>query len=77
MAEAPTAGDPEGAAIGPAAARRSIRVSAGTIAGALGPPAMVVEVSYLTWTEDGLLRHVVYLREREDKPAREVVRSVS
>ena len=32
-------------------------------------PEMVVEVSYLTWTEDGLLRQVVYLGEREDKPA--------
>ena len=27
-----------------------------------------------TWTADGLLRHVTYLGEREDKPAREVVR---
>ena len=30
---------------------------------------MVVEVSYIEWTPDGLLRHVVYLGEREDKPA--------
>jgi ATP-dependent DNA ligase len=37
-------------------------------------PEMVVEVSYLTWTEDGLLRQVVYLGEREDKPAKEVRR---
>src|SRR5204862_5926698 len=37
-------------------------------------PEMVVEVSYLTWTEDGLLRQVVYLGEREDKPAVEVRR---
>jgi DNA ligase D-like protein (predicted ligase) len=37
-------------------------------------PEMVVEVSYLTWTEDGLLRQVVYLGEREDKPAAEVKR---
>jgi bifunctional non-homologous end joining protein LigD len=37
-------------------------------------PEMVVEASYLTWTEDGLLRQVVYLGEREDKPARLVVR---
>ena len=37
-------------------------------------PEMVVAVSYLTWTEDGLLRQVVYLGEREDKPARLVVR---
>jgi ATP-dependent DNA ligase len=35
---------------------------------------MVVEVSYAEWTPDGLLRHVVYLGEREDKPASEVRR---
>jgi ATP-dependent DNA ligase len=37
-------------------------------------PELVVEVKYLTWTEDGLLRQVVYRGIREDKPAREVVR---
>ena len=37
-------------------------------------PEMVVEVSYLTWTADGLLRQVVYLGEREDKVADEVRR---
>jgi ATP-dependent DNA ligase len=37
-------------------------------------PEMVVEVSYAEWTADGLLRHVVYLGEREDKPAIEVRR---
>jgi ATP-dependent DNA ligase len=37
-------------------------------------PEMVVEVSYLAWTEDGLLRQVVYLGEREDKPAADVQR---
>jgi bifunctional non-homologous end joining protein LigD len=35
-------------------------------------PEMVVEVSYVEWTPDGLLRHVVYLGEREDKMATEV-----
>jgi bifunctional non-homologous end joining protein LigD len=35
-------------------------------------PAMVVEVSFVEWTPDGLLRHVVYLGEREDKLATEV-----
>jgi len=35
-------------------------------------PEMVVEVSYLSWTEEGLLRQVVYLGERQDKPAAEV-----
>src|SRR5215831_4184296 len=38
-------------------------------------PEMVVEVSYVEWTPDGLLRHVVYLGEREDKFAIEVHRS--
>jgi ATP-dependent DNA ligase len=37
-------------------------------------PEMVVEVSYAEWTPDGLLRHVVYLGEREDKLATEVRR---
>ena len=37
-------------------------------------PEMVVEVSYGEWTPDGLLRHVVYLGEREDKLAIEVRR---
>jgi DNA ligase D-like protein (predicted ligase) len=38
-------------------------------------PEMVVEVSYVEMTPDGLLRHVVYLGEREDKLPRDVVRS--
>jgi len=36
---------------------------------------MVVEVSYAEWTPDGLLRHVVYLGEREDKRAIDVRRA--
>jgi ATP-dependent DNA ligase len=38
-------------------------------------PEMVVEVSYVEWTPDGLLRYVVCLGEREDKLATEVRRS--
>jgi bifunctional non-homologous end joining protein LigD len=38
-------------------------------------PQMVVEVTYLTWTEDGLLRQVSYQGLREDKPAKQVVRT--
>ena len=38
-------------------------------------PELVTEVSYLTWTEDNLLRQVVYEGLREDKPAREVRRA--
>jgi DNA ligase D-like protein (predicted ligase) len=40
-------------------------------------PKMVVEVTYLTWTEGGLLRAVSYQGQRKDKPARQVVRSIS
>lgn len=39
-------------------------------------PELVVEVAYLTWTEDNLLRQVSYQGERQDKPAREVRRAV-
>jgi len=37
-------------------------------------PEVVVEVTYLTWTEDGLLRAVSYQGQREDKRANEVIR---
>jgi bifunctional non-homologous end joining protein LigD len=39
-------------------------------------PKLVAEVKYLTWTEDNLLRQVVYEGLREDKPAAEVRRVV-
>jgi bifunctional non-homologous end joining protein LigD len=38
-------------------------------------PEIVVEVTYVEWTPDGLLRHVVYLGERQDKLATDVRRS--
>ena len=37
-------------------------------------PELVVEVKFLTWTEDNLLRQVVYVGLRDDKPARDVRR---
>ena len=37
-------------------------------------PQIVVKVTYLTWTEDNLLRQVSYQGQREDTPARQVVR---
>jgi bifunctional non-homologous end joining protein LigD len=40
-------------------------------------PELVVEVKYLTWTEDNLLRQVVYEGLREDKPSSEVRRDVT
>jgi bifunctional non-homologous end joining protein LigD len=39
-------------------------------------PELVVEVKFLAWTEDHLLRQVVYEGLREDKPTREVRRGV-
>jgi bifunctional non-homologous end joining protein LigD len=39
-------------------------------------PEVVVEVTYLTWTEDNLLRQVSYQGQREDKLPKQVVRPV-
>jgi bifunctional non-homologous end joining protein LigD len=35
-------------------------------------PKLVVEVTFLTWTDDGLLRQVAYQGLREDKDPKEV-----
>ena len=40
-------------------------------------PKLVVEITYLTWTADNLLRHTVYVGLREDKPAAAVRREVN
>ena len=37
-------------------------------------PELVAEVKFLTWTQDGLLRQVIYQGLREDKPATDVRR---
>jgi bifunctional non-homologous end joining protein LigD len=37
-------------------------------------PELVCEVALSGWTEDGVMRHPIFLRLREDKAAREVVR---
>jgi bifunctional non-homologous end joining protein LigD len=37
-------------------------------------PELVCEVALSGWTEDGVMRHPVFLRLRDDKTAREVVR---
>ena len=39
-------------------------------------PELVVEVMFIAWTEDNLLRQVVYKGLREDKPAAEVRREM-
>jgi hypothetical protein len=33
-------------------------------------PELVAEITYLSWPDDGLLRHTVFVGLREDKPAR-------
>jgi bifunctional non-homologous end joining protein LigD len=40
-------------------------------------PELVCEVTFLSWTDDGLLRQVTYHGLREDKPASEVCRASS
>ena len=40
-------------------------------------PKLVAEITYLTWTADGLLRHTVYVGLREDKPATDVRREAA
>jgi ATP-dependent DNA ligase len=37
-------------------------------------PELVAEITYLSWPDDGLPRHTVFVGLREDKPAREVRR---
>jgi DNA ligase D-like protein (predicted ligase) len=37
-------------------------------------PELVAEITYLSWPDDGLLRHTVFVGLREDKPPREVRR---
>lgn len=40
-------------------------------------PVLVVEVSFVEWTRDGLLRHARFLGVRDDKPARSVRREAT
>jgi bifunctional non-homologous end joining protein LigD len=40
-------------------------------------PKLVAEITYLSWSEEGLLRHTVFVGLREDKPANEVRREVA
>jgi ATP-dependent DNA ligase len=40
-------------------------------------PKLVAEITYLTWTADGLLRHTSYVGLREDKPADQVRREAA
>ena len=39
-------------------------------------PKLVAEITYLTWTGDGLLRHTVFVGLRSDQPESQVRREV-
>jgi bifunctional non-homologous end joining protein LigD len=61
---------------------RRPRFGAGMTAGAMRQvtwikPELVAQVRFTEWTDDGLLRHPVFLGLRSDKPAREVVREAA
>ena len=59
-----------------AATRQSGQLAAQAFECPLVRPEVVVEVTYLTWTDDNLLRQVSYQGQREDKPAGQVVRKI-
>jgi hypothetical protein len=74
VAEAATARSGQDAARRSSSSRQPVRLAAGIVAGTLGPPWDGGAGELPDVTEDGLLRQVVYLGEREDKPAAEVRR---
>src|ERR1700756_4176105 len=76
MAPPAAAGDARYAARYPAAARQPFWIAAGLSRVHWVRPELVAEVKFLTWTEDNLLRQVVYEGLREDKPAADVRRAV-
>jgi ATP-dependent DNA ligase len=55
-----------------AAAQESLRIAALLSRVHSVEPQLVAEITYLTWTADGLLRHTVYIGLRSDKPAAQV-----
>jgi hypothetical protein len=57
-----------------AAARQPVRIAIGSWPRALGATRACRRGQVLTWTEDNLLRQVVYEGLREDRPAAEVRR---
>jgi ATP-dependent DNA ligase len=59
-----------------AAAKHPLRLAPGAQPVHWVRPELVAEVKFLIWTDDNLLRQVVYEGLREDKPARDVRREV-
>ena len=76
MAPPPTTGGAGHATRHAPAAPQPLRIAARAQSGALGRPELVVEVKYLTWTDDNLLRQVVYEGLREDKPPADARRPI-
>ena len=52
----------------------ALRRQACAVARALGPAGAGREIAYLSWADDGLLCHTVFVASREDKPASEARR---
>ena len=75
VAAPPALGGRQDAAGRAATARHPVRITVGAEPRPLGAPGDGRRSCYVEWTPDGLLRHVVYLGEREDKMAAEVHRS--
>jgi hypothetical protein len=57
-----------------ATAHDPLRLAARTLTRALVDPKVVAEITFLTWTRDGLLRQPVYVGLREDRLAEQLRR---
>jgi hypothetical protein len=60
----------------PSAAQNALRLAARPLARLLGQAEakLAAEITHLTWTADGLLRHTGYIGLQEDKPVMDVRR---
>jgi bifunctional non-homologous end joining protein LigD len=76
IAKTPAAGDRHDAARAAAAANSGFGSPLGLSRVRWVMPELVVEVKYLAWTGDNLLRQVVYEGLREDKPPADVRREL-
>src|SRR5262249_7169097 len=75
VAEAAAARHRQDAAQRTSSTRQPVRIAARLVAGALGETRDGRRGELSMWTEDGLLRQVVYLGEREDKAPANVRRN--
>jgi hypothetical protein len=62
---------------GPTASQHALRIALVLSRVHWVEPKLVAEITYLTWTADGLLHHTVYVGLREDKAPTDVRREVA